>query len=115
MLFANKSMGMEIHQGGLALVLAGGSQALPVIEKYEIAAFPPNSIRFSLKEPNLLEPECLQTVISASYLKLCTRNRRVSLSIPDTVGRTLLLEMETPFKNKAEGVDQVRWKLKKSF
>jgi type IV pilus assembly protein PilM len=106
---------MEIHLGGLALVLAGGSKAFPVIERFEIAAFPPESIRFSLKEQNLLDAETLKNIISASYLKLCTTNRRVSLSIPDTVGRTLLLEMETPFKNKAEGVDQVRWKLKKNF
>ncbi len=115
MLFANRSFGMEIHQGGLALVLATGSQVLPVIERYELAAFPPDYIRFSLKEKNLLETESLKNVITSSYLKLCTKIRRVSISIPDTVGRTLLLEMETSFKNRAEGVDQVRWKLKKSF
>ena len=115
MLFSKKSLGMEIHQGGLALVLASGSQALPVIERFETATFPSDSIRFSLKEPNLRDSESLKTVISESYRKMCTKNRRVSLSIPDSVGRTLLLEMETSFKNRAEGVDQVRWKLKKSF
>jgi type IV pilus assembly protein PilM len=37
------------------------------------------------------------------------------VSIPDLSGRVMTLEIESLTKNKEEGSDQVKWKLKKSF
>ena len=54
-------------------------------------------------------------MLSESYLKLLTETKRVSLSIPDLAGRVMMLDMDSPIKNKEEGIDQVKWKLKKSF
>jgi type IV pilus assembly protein PilM len=54
-------------------------------------------------------------MLSESYRKLITDTKRVSLSIPDLAGRVMVLDMDSPIKSKDEGIDQVKWKLKKSF
>lgn len=115
MLFSNKTLGLEIFQNGIAFVMAGGNKSVPLIERYEIVRLPGDVVKPSLKEINITEPSVLRGAISASYEKLSTKIKRVSLSIPDSAGRVLLVDMEMPAKNKAEGLDHVRWKLKKSF
>jgi len=115
MIFSSKSLGLELFQNGFAIVLASGSQFNPKIEKYEIIRLPGEVIKPSLKETNIIEPSVLNNALSDSYLKLLTKVKRVSVSIPDAAGRVLLLEVEAPLKNKEEGIDHVKWKLKKSF
>jgi type IV pilus assembly protein PilM len=40
---------------------------------------------------------------------------RVSVSLPDSSGRVVLLDLDTRFRARDEGADIIRWKLKKSF
>jgi type IV pilus assembly protein PilM len=115
MLFNNKSLGLEIFHNGMAFVLAGGSKALPHIDKFDIVRLPEGVIKPSLKDSNLLDVSQLKAALFSCYENLSTKIKRVSVSIPDSAGRVLLVEMEMPVKNKAEGIDHVRWKLKKSF
>ena len=115
MLFSNKSLGMEIFRNGLSLVVAGGSCSAPFVDNFIIDRLPVDVLKTSLKETNIIDSSRLKSSISESYSKLCTKIKTVSLSIPDTSGKVLLVDIDTPFKNKEEGVDHVRWKLKKSF
>jgi len=115
MFFQGNSLGLEIHQHGFAWVLASGSAVAPVIERYEVVSSVDALLKPSIKETNIINPAALGTMLSESWLKLLTENKRVSLSIPDLAGRVVTLDMESPIKNKEEGIDQVKWKLKKSF
>src|SRR6185369_4655560 len=115
MLFSNRALGIEIYQNGFVWVLASGASHSPVIEKYEAVACPEDILKGSLKDPNVFDAKALATAISESYLKLSTDTKRVSMSIPDFSGRVMTLEIESLTKNKEEGSDQVKWKLKKSF
>ena len=115
MLFSNKALGIEIYQNGFVWVLASGAKTFPVIESYETVAFPEDILKGSLKDPNVLDAKTLGTTISESYLKLATDVKRVSMSIPDFSGRVMTLEIESLTKNKEEGSDQVKWKLKKNY
>lgn len=115
MLFSGLSLGIEIFQNGVAMVLASGSKSSPIVERHEITRLPGDVIKPSLKDTNIIEPSVLKSALSDTYLKLLTKTKRVSLSIPDSAGRVLLLEVESPLKNKEEGIDHVKWKLKKSF
>jgi len=115
MLFSNNALGIEIYQNGLVWVLASGAKSSPVIERYEAVARQEDILRGSLKDPNVLDTKALGMAISESYLKLSTDTKRVSVSIPDFSGRVMTLEIESLTKNKEEGSDQVKWKLKKSF
>jgi type IV pilus assembly protein PilM len=49
------------------------------------------------------------------YLKLLTNVRQVCVSLPDSTGRIILLDVETRFKSRDEGAEIIRWKLKKNF
>lgn len=115
MLFSGTSLGIEIFQNGIAMVLAKGQKTSPVLERHEIVRMPGDLIKPSLKDSNVIEPPVLKSVLSDAYLRLLTNAKRVSLSIPDSSGRVLLLDVESNLKNKEEGIDHVKWKLKKTF
>jgi len=115
MFFQGTSLGLEIHQRGFAWVLASGSAAAPVIERYELCTAAADLLKPSIKEQNVLNAASLGAMLSESWLKLLTDTKRVSLSIPDLAGRVMITELESPIKSKEEGIDQVKWKLKKSF
>lgn len=115
MFFQGKSLGLEIHQHGFAWVLASGSPVSPVIERYEIVSCADEILKPSIKEHNIIDSASLSGILSESYQKLSSGIKRVSLSIPDLSGRVMMLEMDSPIKNKQEGLDQVKWKIKKNF
>lgn len=46
---------------------------------------------------------------------LLHRGNRLSLTLPDGVGRIMLLDVEGRFKSRSEGLDVIRWKLKKNL
>ncbi len=115
MFFQGNSLGLEIHQHGFAWVLASGSSVSPVIERYEAVNSVDALLKPSIKEQNIINSASLGTMLSESWLKLLTETKRVSLSIPDLAGRVMMLDMDSPIKSKEEGIDQVKWKLKKSF
>lgn len=115
MFFQGKSLGLEIHQHGFAWVLAAGSADSPHVERYEVVSCADEILKPSIKEHNIIDAAGVSRMLSESYLKLMAGTKRVSLSIPDLVGRVMMLEMDAPVKNKSEGIEQVKWKLKKSF
>lgn len=115
MFFQGKSLGLEIHQHGFSWVLASGSSDAPVIEKYEVFSSAAEILKPSIKEPNIVNSDSTGGMVSASYQKLATDIKTVSLSIPDLVGRIMMIDMDSPIKSKEEGLDQVKWKLKKNF
>lgn len=115
MLFAKKALGLEISPEGLTFALVGGVRDLPRVEAYLTLPLPDEVVRFSLREPNVQNPANFVAAVRDAYLRLLTPVKRVSLSLPDSIGRVLLLDLETRFKNRDEGTDIIRWKLKKSL
>lgn len=115
MVFANRSLGLEICGDGARIALVGGKRDKPGLTAYGTASFPAETVRISLKELNVLNPPAFVAAIREMYLRLLTSERRVSVSLPDAAGRVVLLDVETRFKSKDEGTDIIRWKLKKTF
>lgn len=115
MLFSRQALGIDIHHDGAHLTVAVADKRVPKLVKYAIAEFPAETVRPSLREPNVVNPGVFVARLREAYLQLLTNVRRVSVSLPDSAGRVVLLNLETRFKNRAEGVDIIRWKLKKNF
>lgn len=115
MLFSHKALGMEICQDGARVVLVEGRPHAPRVAAFHAASFPPDTVRFSLREENVASPAPFVEKIREAYLKLLTGVSRISVSLPDGVGRVVLLNLETRFKTREEGGDIIRWKLKKNF
>ena len=115
MLFSHKALGLEIYQDGARMVVIGGSPHMPRLEAYYPTSFPPETMKISFREENVLNPASFTAKIREAHLRLLVGISRVSVSLPDTVGRVVLLDLETRFKTKEEGTDIIRWKLKKNF
>lgn len=115
MLFASNHTGLEISAHGAVFATIAGSAAAPRLERVAGATFPENTVHVSLREQNVLEPEIFVDRIRSAHNLLLSRSGKVSVTLPDSVGRILLLDLEGRFKSRAEALDLIRWKLKKSI
>jgi type IV pilus assembly protein PilM len=115
MFFSRKRLGLEIGQEGAKIVLLERRKDQLRLEASGTATFPDETIKMSLKELNVLNPAAFVTKIREMYLRLLTKSEQVAVSLPDSIGRVMLVDLETRFKNKDEGANIIRWKLKKNF
>src|SRR6266540_3197049 len=115
MLFSDKALGLEICQDGARMVLIGGKAHAPTLYAYQAASFPPDTLKLSMREENIKNPAVFVSTIRDSYLKLLTGTSRISVSLPDSIGHIVLLDLETRFRAREEGAEMIRWKLKKNF
>jgi type IV pilus assembly protein PilM len=115
MLFASKLIGVEINPQGVMCALTGGSSASPRVDRVAHAPFSPNTLQISLRERNVLDPDAFVAGLKSAYNLLLCRSDRVAVSLPDAVSRIMLLDLEGRFKSRAEALDLIRWKLKKSI
>ena len=115
MLFASKLIGVEISPHGVVCALTGGSAASPRVERVAHAPFSPHTLQISLREQNILDPDAFVTGLKSAYNLLLCRSDRVAVSLPDAVSKIMLLDLEGRFKSRAEALDLIRWKLKKSI
>lgn len=115
MLFSRKSLGLEINHSGIAFALIGGSSSAPKLERVSFRPLNSGVMRVSLRESNILEPDIFIKQLQDGYNTLLTKTNRISVSLPDTVGRIMLMDVEARFKSREEGLDIIRWKLKKSL
>lgn len=115
MLFASNLIGVEISPNGISCALINGSANSPRVERVAHVAFPPETLHTSLREPNIKDPDAFVAAIKSSYNMLLCKTNRVAVSLPDSVCRIMLLDLEGRFKSRAEALDLIRWKLKKSI
>ncbi|HEY6874435.1 MAG TPA: pilus assembly protein PilM [Geobacteraceae bacterium] len=97
------------------MVLISGKPHAPRLDAYGAATFPPETLKLSVREANVINPASFVSIIRGTYLKLLAGTSRISVSLPDAIGRVVLLDLETRFKTRDEGADMIRWKLKKHF
>jgi type IV pilus assembly protein PilM len=115
MIFSKKALGLEICHDGARIALVEGKREMPFLSGFGAASFPADTVKFSLRENNVLNQGAFVATIREMYLKLLTNVRQVCVSLPDSSGRIILLDVETRFKSRDEGADIIRWKLKKNF
>jgi type IV pilus assembly protein PilM len=105
---------MELSGQGLSFALASGGKA-PKLEAGLSLPFAPGTLRFSRREPNVADPKAFVAQVKEAHLRLLTKERTVAVSLPDAIGRVMLLDLEARLKSREEGLDIIRWKLKKSL
>jgi type IV pilus assembly protein PilM len=115
MLFGKKSLGVEIGPAGTVFALLGGSATSPTLERVVSRSLAPDVVRCSLREPNISDPQAFCDCLRQARDELLHTGATISLTLPDTVGRVLLMDVEERFKSRSEGMDIIRWKLKKSM
>lgn len=97
--------GAALRRQGKRTLLTGG-RAIPL---------PSGVITPSLREPNVADPQRFIEAVRELLQPLIGREDRIALSLPDAAGRLLLTELEAPLKNRAEGVEILKWQLKSSL
>jgi len=115
MLFGKKSLGLEISPAGLSLVLLQGSRARPRLEKAASLPLGAGVLKVSLREANVLDKDAFLDGLRSLHSQLEARDQKLSVALPDAIGRVMLLDMEERFKSRADGLDMIRWKLKKNL
>ncbi len=115
MLFNRKSAGVSISSSGIDVALLGGKRTQPVLERVASRPFNDAVVRVSLREPNIVDPERFITALKEAVNLTIYKGKNIFLSLPDGAGRVMLMDMESRFKSRAEGLDTIRWKLKKSL
>jgi len=113
-LWSKLGLGLELSGEGLSFALAAGGRTLRVEGGLSLP-FPPGTLQLSRREPNVLNPQAFTMAVREAHLRLLSKERSVSVSLPDACGRVMLLDLEARFKSREEGMDIIRWKLKKSF
>ncbi len=114
MLMSSKSLGLELSPAGFSFALASSGK-VPLVEAGLALPFAPGMLTLSRREPNITDAKGFVAQLKEAHLRLLTRERAVNVSLPDAVGRVVLLELEARFRNREEGLDVIRWKLKKSL
>lgn len=114
MLMSGKQVGLEISSAGLSFALASGGKT-PRVESGLSLPFAPGMLTLSRRDPNVNDPKGFVAALKEAHLRLLTKEHSVCVSLPDAVGRVVLLDLEARFKNREEGLDVIRWKLKKSL
>lgn len=114
MLMSKKALGLEISGDGLSFALAGNGKTLKV-EAGLTLPFSPGTLQLSRREPNVVNTQAFVAGVREAHLRLLTKERSVCVSLPDATGRVVLLDLEARFKSRNEGLDIIRWKLKKSL
>jgi len=64
------------------------------------------------REPNVQKPQVFVDALKDLLSPLRGREERIALCLPDAAGHVFLLDLETTFKNRRQGLDLVRWQLK---
>jgi len=64
------------------------------------------------RELNVLKPDLFIDAVREVLLPLAKSEERVAISLPDATGYTFLVDVDTPLKNRQQGVDILKWQLK---
>ncbi|MDT8441001.1 MAG: hypothetical protein RQ723_05000 [Desulfuromonadales bacterium] len=70
---------------------------------------------FSSRQPNVRDTRRFVEGLRRGAQLLAGREERIALSLPDRIGRILLLDVEQAFKSRQEGIDILKWRLKNSL
>lgn len=93
---------IAVQRRGKNIALAGG-RTLALADAVLQPAF---------KVANVLAPERFVVALKEILDPLAKRENRIAVSLPDRSGQLFLVELETPFKHRAEGIELLRWHLK---
>lgn len=114
-LFRKKTIGVEIGPHGVFFALMGRDPSSVRLERVASRQFSPGVLKVSLREPNILEPQVFCDCLVEAHSMLLDKGTKFSVTLPDSVGRVLLMDVEGRFKSRSEAIDIIRWKLKKNI
>jgi type IV pilus assembly protein PilM len=109
-------LGLDISGGelrGVALRRQGAKTT--VLSGAKTTALGEDAWTLSVRDANILDQPRFIAAVQATLRSLSAGEDRIALSLPDSIGRILLTEVDNLFKSREEGIEVVKWQLKKSL
>lgn len=111
-MFKRTYLGLEIRRKGLHAVALQRKGKQLVLTGGQAVRMNDPLIQPGFNSPNVLQPESFVRSVKALLEPLAQQDNRIAVALPDNTGSLFLLDVETPFKNRSEGAEIVRWQLK---
>ncbi|HET9402078.1 MAG TPA: hypothetical protein VFO34_14115 [Candidatus Acidoferrales bacterium] len=84
------------------------------LDDYAVAPFPPEALRPSAVESNLIDAAAITTAMESVLSKVGARGQTIALMVPDAVIRVFVLHFDVFPRSSSEAIPMLRWRLKKS-
>lgn len=111
---ARSYIGVDIGASSLRMVHLCKQRGTFVVSQCRVAPFSLATVFPSvLAEEHILDKKKLIEVLTPFLEPFAGGEERVSLSLPESMGRLVLTEADTLFNSKKEGREFLRWRLKK--
>lgn len=111
-MFGRNFIGLEVRRQGLRAVSLKRKGHHRILCGGQTLQLSDGIVSPTAREPNILDPQVFVEGVKDVLLPIAGREERVALCLPDAAGHVFLLDIETPFKNRQQGVDIIRWQLK---
>jgi type IV pilus assembly protein PilM len=111
-MFNRTYLGLEIRRKGLHAIALQRKGKQLILTGGEAIKMEDTLVQPGFNSPNVLHPESFVRSVKNVLEPLVRRDNRIAIALPDSTGSLFLLDVETPFKNRAEGAEIVRWQLK---
>jgi type IV pilus assembly protein PilM len=105
-------VGLEIRQHELRAVAVQRRRKKLVLIGGQVVPLSDAVLQPAFNVANVLAPERFVVALNELLDPLAKRENRIAVSLPDRSGQIFLLELETPFKHRTEGIELLRWHLK---
>lgn len=115
MIFSRRYLALDLRPSETRAVVLRGNPRRPQMESARLAALPAGLLTPTLRGRNLASPEELATMIRELLDPVAGREERLALVLPESCGRLMSVEIETPFRSRSEGEEILRWQLKGSL
>ena len=105
-------IGLEINAGGVGGVVVRHDQQQPGIERICLEPLPNGVLKPSRSGPNLIDPQAVLVQLKLVRQKLPAGELGAAVSLPDSSGRMVLLELDESWQDRQEAEKIILWKLK---
>ncbi len=114
-MFGRNFIGLEVRRQGLRAVSLKRKGRHRVLNGGQTLQLSEGVVSPTAREPNVLDSQVFIDGIREVLLPLAGREERIGLCLPDAAGHIFLLDVDTPFKNRQQGSDIIRWQLKEKL
>ena len=111
-MFGRNYIGLEVRRSGLRAVLLKRRGRRRILCGGQTLQLSEGVVLPTAREPNVTDPELFVTCLKDVLIPLAGREERIALCLPDAAGHVFLLDVDTQFKNRQQGIDMIRWQIK---
>jgi type IV pilus assembly protein PilM len=108
-------LGIELRRNQVVLARFGDRRGRAELDLCLKAPVPSGVIEFSMLESNIREPEALSSFIRQLLEQAGVRNRRIALTVPDTLARISVEDLPEAAGARGDAGDLLRFRLKKTL